>query len=184
MSLLLCVCQIVGFTLWWKKAPQFGGLIICLIAVISSAIVYFIILRGIFLNKNAGYFIDDTFLVYKDGFPYSKKSIIKISQITSFKLKTYKKCFLICGIIVFAVGLIASFVLAALIKLNVWFVILIQVAAFLTYLVFILLHFLSKDLANLHVYFAEKVLVLKNVPIQSLKEIMEDLEKKGVKNEV
>lgn len=82
-----------GLILWYVFAPQFVSLITYLVLVYSLVILYFIILRGVFLNQSSGYGIIDGFLVIRDGYPMQKEIRVRVESITKLKLKKVKGFF-------------------------------------------------------------------------------------------
>lgn len=93
IGLVLLGGIIGGLLFWFFLQPQFKTLITYLILCLSVLVVYFVVLRGVFLPLNAGYDIDDTYLVIKDGFPNSKQIVIKINEIDKVTLLKAKSLF-------------------------------------------------------------------------------------------
>ena len=93
LGLVLLAGIIGGLMIWYINQPQFFTLIIYLIVCLSLLAVYFVVLRAIFLNLNAGYEIDQDFLTLKDGFPNSKAVIVKLAEIDKVVLKKKKGWF-------------------------------------------------------------------------------------------
>lgn len=93
IGLILLGGIIGGLVFWYILQPQFKTLITYLILFPSLLVIYFVILRAIFLNLNAGYFIDQDCLIIKDGYPNSKKITVKIKEIEKVSLTSCKSLF-------------------------------------------------------------------------------------------
>ncbi len=93
IGLVLLGGIIGGLLFWFFLQPQFKTLITYLISTLSVIVVYFIVFRGIFLTLNAGFYLDDTFFIIKDGFPNSKRITVRISQIDQVTLTKTKSLF-------------------------------------------------------------------------------------------
>ncbi len=93
IGLVLLAGIIGGLMLWYLEQPQFFTLIIYLIVCLSLLVFYFVILRAVFLNLNAGFSIDERFLIIKDGFPNAKEIVLKISEIDRAVLSKKKGLF-------------------------------------------------------------------------------------------
>ena len=176
LGVTLLLGAIGGFIVWYVKLPHFVDLIICLGIISAVILTYFLTLRGVFLNKNAGYEINENFLICKDGFPNAKKHVVKLSEIDYSKISEYKNAFLITAICVFAIGIIALIVLSALIDLGIY-ILFVILGVILVSGYFVALHFLSLGLGKLKIGVSEKYFVIRNVPVKVLKNICQQLVK-------
>ncbi len=181
---LLLAILIGGLVVWYVFLPAFIDLILCLGAIFSSLILYFIICRGVFLSKNSGYEITEDFLIYKDGFPNSKKYVAKLNQITNCKIKPNKCRFLITAGVVFFNILVLAIVLAVLLSLEFIITFLIILGGLLVGGFFVGVHFLSKGLGSCIIEISDKTFKMKNMPLEILFSISQKIKEKGDSNEV
>ena len=93
IGLILLVGIIGGLLFWYYLQPQFKTLITYLIFCLSIIVIYFVVLRAVFLTLRAGYAIDDDFLTIKEGFPNSKQITVRISQIDKVVVSDTKSLF-------------------------------------------------------------------------------------------
>ena len=180
LAVFLLACLIGGLYVWYAFLPAFVDLIVCLGVIFSGLIIYYILLRGLFLSKNSGYQITDEFLIYKDGFPNSKKYVLKIKDVTFGKIKPYRFALLITAIIVFLAILTSAIVLGVLLKLKTFITILIILAGIIISGYFLILHFITLSLAKCKILVSDKKIILRNLPFVVLKTLAEKCNKGDV----
>ena len=184
LGVFLLACLIGGLYVWYVFLPAFVDLIICLGVVFSLIIIYFLVCRGVFLSKNSCYELTDEFLIYKDGYPNSKKYVLKLEHITCASIKAYRFAFLITACVIFTIVLVLAIVLGIILSLKILFIILIILAGLLISGYFIALHFLSLNLAKCKIYVSEKKVVLRHMEQRELENIVRVVGQKVCENEI
>lgn len=180
LGVFLLACLIGGLYVWYAFLPAFVDLIICLGVVFSLLIVYFLLLRGVFLSKNSGFDITEEFLIYKDGYPNSKQYTLKLKDVTFEKIKPYKFAFILTATIIFTIILALAIVLCLLLKLKLIITLLIILGGIVISGYFVSLHFISLSLAKCKIFVSGKKIILRNLTLQTLQSLKEKCNKGGV----
>ena len=92
-AIILIVGGAVGLLIWGYYYPAFELLIMWLILLITVISVYFLVLRGVFLNMWSGYSLDDKFFVIIDGYPNVKEICIPVKCVSEIQVKKVKGLF-------------------------------------------------------------------------------------------